>query len=181
MNKKGFTLVELLSVIVILAVILVIAIPQIINVIKQSRISTFKDSAILIATNAEKDYLSNQVLDSDYDVASIPCEDVAKLNEDYESCKITYKNRVATILLEGKAGGKFDNLVCMGTKDEMYCGSWKVCVDEHSTCDFSGGMYVRYGARNTWKYGYYTNSVKCENSVFGDPTPNVYKKCYIIQ
>ena len=32
-NKKGFTLVELLAVIVILAVILVIAIPRIIDVI----------------------------------------------------------------------------------------------------------------------------------------------------
>ena len=37
MNKKnGFTLVELLAVIVILAVILVIAVPQIINVINES-------------------------------------------------------------------------------------------------------------------------------------------------
>ena len=35
--KKGFTLVELLAVIVILAVILIIAIPQIMNTIQESR------------------------------------------------------------------------------------------------------------------------------------------------
>ena len=42
-KKKAFTLVELLAVIVILAIILVIAIPQIINVIRTTRISSFKD------------------------------------------------------------------------------------------------------------------------------------------
>ena len=88
-KKKAFTLVELLAVIVILAIILVIAIPQIMKVIKQARMSTFKDSAILIATQAEKDYLSNQVLNKDYSNTSIPCSDVAKLNNDYDTCVIT--------------------------------------------------------------------------------------------
>ena len=41
-NKKGFTLVELLAVIVILAVILVIAIPRILDVIDSSKLSSFE-------------------------------------------------------------------------------------------------------------------------------------------
>jgi type IV pilus assembly protein PilA len=42
LNKKGFTLVELLAVIVILAVILVIAIPNVLSIIEKSR----KDSTV---------------------------------------------------------------------------------------------------------------------------------------
>ena len=42
-NKKGFTLVELLAVIVILAIILVIAIPQIAKVIDDGKINSLKD------------------------------------------------------------------------------------------------------------------------------------------
>ncbi|MBQ1813066.1 MAG: prepilin-type N-terminal cleavage/methylation domain-containing protein [Bacilli bacterium] len=57
-NKKGFTLVELLAVIVILAIILIIAIPQIMNTIKTTRLKSIEDSARLIATNADKDYLA---------------------------------------------------------------------------------------------------------------------------
>ena len=99
MNKKAFTLVELLAVIVILAVILVIAIPQIMNTIKAARISSFKDSAILIATNAEKDYLSNKVLNPEYTETSI-CSDVVKLNDDYEYCNVTYEDGKAKVLLK---------------------------------------------------------------------------------
>ena len=120
-KKKAFTLVELLAVIVILAVILVIAIPQIMNVIKSARISSIKDSAMLIAEQAEKDYLSQQVLNKDYNETSIPCEDVAKLNDDYDSCNITYNNGIATIKLKGKDGGKFSGITCKGTKDNMSC------------------------------------------------------------
>ena len=120
-KKKAFTLVELLAVIVILAVILVIAIPQIMNTIKTARISSFKDSAMLIAEQAEKDFLSQQVLNKDYNETSIPCTDVAKLNDDYDSCTITYNNGIATVTLKGKDGGKFSGITCKGTKDNMNC------------------------------------------------------------
>ena len=120
-KKKAFTLVELLAVIVILAVILVIAIPQIMNTIETARISSFKDSAILIAEQAEKDYISQQVLNKDYNSTSIPCSDVAKLNNDYDSCVITYNNGIATVTLKGKDGGKFSRIKCTGTKDNMKC------------------------------------------------------------
>ena len=120
-KNRAFTLVELLAVIVILAVILVIAIPQIMNVIKSARMSSIKDSAMLIAEQAEKDYLSQQVLNKDYNESSIPCSDVAKLNDDYASCKITYNNGIATVKLKGSSTGKFANISCKGTKDNMEC------------------------------------------------------------
>lgn len=45
MNKKGFTLVELLAVIVILAIIALIATPIILNVIDDARVNSAKNSA----------------------------------------------------------------------------------------------------------------------------------------
>ena len=130
-KKKGFTLVELLAVIVILAVILVIAIPQIMNTIKTARLSSIKDSAMLIAEQAEKDYLSQQVLNQDYNARSIPCEDVAKLNDDYDSCTITYNNGIATVKLKGKEGGKFSGITCTGTKDNMSCSEGEEDTPEY--------------------------------------------------
>jgi len=53
MNKKGFTLVELLAVIVILAIILVIAIPKINNNIRSSKESAFLSSAKSIVRELE--------------------------------------------------------------------------------------------------------------------------------
>ena len=80
-KRNGFTLVELLAVIVILAVILVIAVPQIMNVITESRKGALISSAKLIAGTAETAKLSNDTLGIE---KSITCEDVSKLNsEDY--------------------------------------------------------------------------------------------------
>ena len=117
MNKKkrGFTLVELLAVIVILAVILIIAMPKISDVIKNSKEASLETTAKLIASQAEKKYTENQVLDGS---GTISCSDVAKIsNADYESCNITFDDKGnAKVSIVGK--GKFDGLeVVDGTKD----------------------------------------------------------------
>ncbi|HHT38306.1 MAG TPA: prepilin-type N-terminal cleavage/methylation domain-containing protein [Mollicutes bacterium] len=52
-NKKGFTLVELLAVIVILAIILAIAVPGISNMIDNSKKSAFEADAKMIITGLE--------------------------------------------------------------------------------------------------------------------------------
>ena len=114
-KKKGFTLVELLAVIVILAVILIIAMPKISDVIKNSKESSLETTAKLIASQAEKKYTENQVLDNS---STIKCSDVVKLNEnDYGPCNITFDDKGnAKVSIVGK--GKFEGLeVVDGTKD----------------------------------------------------------------
>ena len=53
-SHNAFTLVELLATLVILAVILVIAVPKIMSIIKDVRISIFESTARLVASTAEK-------------------------------------------------------------------------------------------------------------------------------
>ena len=85
---NGFTLIELLAVIVILAIILVIAVPKILNVIEETKKDSLKNTAQLIADSAEKEKISNELLEKDDDIT---CKRVAKItDEDYASCKITF-------------------------------------------------------------------------------------------
>ena len=120
-KKKGFTLVELLAVIVILAVILIIAMPKISDVIKNSKESSLETTAKLIASQAEKKYTENQVLDNS---STIKCSDVAKLNEnDYGPCNITFDDKGnAKVSIVGK--GKFEGMaVCNANKNSATVSS----------------------------------------------------------
>lgn len=54
MNKKGFTLVELLAVIVILAVILTIAVPNMVKIINKSKEDTYNNQVTMIKNAADK-------------------------------------------------------------------------------------------------------------------------------
>ena len=126
-KKRGFTLVELLAVIVILAVILIIAMPKISDVIKNSKESSLETTAKLIASQAEKKYTENQILDGS---SVIKCSDVAKIsNADYESCNITFDSKGnAKVTIVGK--GKFEGLqVVDGTKDSAKASVKKDVVE----------------------------------------------------
>ena len=127
MKKKGFTLVELLAVIVILAVILIIAMPRISDVIKNSKESSLETTAKLIASQAEKKFTENQVLDNS---STIKCSDVAKISDaDYESCNITFDDKGnAKVTIVGR--GKFEGLeVVDGTKDSAKASAKKDIVE----------------------------------------------------
>ena len=120
-NKKAFTLVELLAVIVILAVILVIAVPQVLDVIDTTKVGSLESSSKLIASTAEKKYAEFLALGKD--TSTIQCSDVTKLNDkDYGTCTISFdENGKATVSIKGKDDGKFEGLKCEGTKDNMVC------------------------------------------------------------
>ena len=115
--KKGFTLVELLAVIVILAVILVIAVPQINNVIKETRKNSLGSTAKLIAAKAEEKEVENDALEK---TESITCADLVKLDSNYGNCTVT-KNASGKWEVTIVGSGKFSGYTCTGTKDNMSC------------------------------------------------------------
>ena len=117
-KKKGFTLVELLAVIVILAVILVIAVPQIMSVIESARKGSIESTAKLIAEGAEREYTNRKILGKDI---NIKCSDVSSMNSnDYGTCVITFDNTgKATVKVTGK--GKFEGYTCNGNSTNMKC------------------------------------------------------------
>jgi len=61
MKKKGFTLVELLAVIVILAIIALIAVPMVLNIIEKSKIGALKSSLNGLIESADMYYANNQL------------------------------------------------------------------------------------------------------------------------
>lgn len=63
-NKKGFTLVELLAVIIVLAVVAVISIPVIGNLIDKAKKDMLRDSAINLVDSG-KTYYANALMDND--------------------------------------------------------------------------------------------------------------------
>ena len=63
-KNKGFTLVELLAVIVILAIIMIIAIPAVLNTMQSAQRKSFLEFAQKTMNEAEKTYLSKNLLGS---------------------------------------------------------------------------------------------------------------------
>ena len=153
-KKRGFTLVELLAVIVILAVILVIAVPRIMSVIKDAKLGSIESTAKIIASTAESRYESKKALG--LEVGTLKCTDVASLSNDYGKCKITFDdNGVATVVINGKKGGKFDNLACQGTKDNMTCTEGEISTSRKCTSSssskFVDGQYTyTYNGYSGW-------------------------------
>jgi len=64
-RKRGFTLVELLAVIVILAVIALIAVPVVLNLIEDSRKGSAKDTFINYLNAVEQSYITNSIKGND--------------------------------------------------------------------------------------------------------------------
>ena len=145
-KNKGFTLVELLSVIVILAVILVIAVPQIMSVIESARKGSIESTAKLIAEGAEREYTNRKILGKDTN--NIECSDVSSMNSnDYGTCVITFDNRgKATVKVTGK--GKFEGYTCNGDRINMECvkgeisGSTETVAQYFSYSEVEGGVSI---------------------------------------
>ena len=138
---KGFTLVELLAVIVILAIILVIAVPKITDTIKNSKIASFESSAKTIAAQAEKKKMEKEILE---DTSSISCSDIVKLNDsDYGPCTITFDGNKAKVSITGK--GKFDGLkVVNATKDSAVAVESKIEYTDPNCFVVSNGVITDY-------------------------------------
>ncbi len=84
MKKQGFTLVELLAVIVIIAVVALITIPMILNVIEEARKNSYKESARGYVDAIEKRIVKEQLKNTNTDYTgmySIREEKITKTSE----------------------------------------------------------------------------------------------------
>ena len=118
-NKNGFTLVELLAIIVILAVIMVIAVPQILDVVSGSKNSAWKDNVKLFESSIET---NAQLFDPETGVAkaSIPalCTTPSGVNALADSsdttvtCEVDGSNYVFTLTGTGQFDGHDATITC---------------------------------------------------------------------
>ena len=99
LNRKGFTLVELLAVIIILAIVVGISIPAITSVINSS-----KNSALGVATEAAYDYLRDQ-----YDIYNIDSTSASSIMSDLITAGSTGK-RYSDATTLGMLGYKSTNV-----------------------------------------------------------------------
>lgn len=77
LNRKGFTLIELLAIIVILAIILVIAIPEILNTMDNSRVSSLHSSAVGVAKWWDEQVTADNLVDANNKVIGTANNDLA--------------------------------------------------------------------------------------------------------
>lgn len=61
MNNKGFTIIELLAVLIVLSIILVIAVPRVLNIIETSKKKSFEVSANKLIKEAAKEFAKDNL------------------------------------------------------------------------------------------------------------------------
>lgn len=136
-KKKGFTLVELLAVIVILAVIMVITIPTVLGSIGETKSSALESSA-----KAIKQYLKNN-----YDKCKLGNELVFPYDKEIfdQDCQLKYN--ISDKLITNSGYSTKDIKKVSVTTDEK--GSFEIKVNATKTGNFSGA--------NSYLTGFYNN------------------------
>ena len=133
MKRKGFTLVELLAVIVILAVILTIAVPAVKKTVDSAKKKSAENDALMIKNIAEKYYTSN--LDKDEEITGVDLStDTLSYSGEKPTKGYLYFNE------DGIAYGKmYINGYCVEVKSDGTNTSEKVSIDDCNIADISTG------------------------------------------
>jgi prepilin-type N-terminal cleavage/methylation domain-containing protein len=117
MKSKGFTLVELLAVIVILAIILAVAVPSISNAIKNSIKSAFESNVKLVLKTLDYKVAQNDT----FDVASVNETNISSLlginEENYSRVTFTLVDGSLYTIIIGQ--NKWDGLIACGFYTNM--------------------------------------------------------------
>lgn len=117
MHKKGFTLIEILAVIVVLGTIMLIVMPRIIGIFDDS-----KKSAFQVEVNSVIDVIQNKMIDNpSLTIASFTLDYIKNnLNVDtnnFESISVTLNNNKVYVVIVGKNDWK--NLTAYGTYNNI--------------------------------------------------------------
>ncbi len=116
MNKKAFTLVELLAVIAILAILVIIAIPNIVKLFNNAKVSTFKTEVQSIFKQAEVDFMMDHFGDAGPRYYCSGSRS-GKNGTSKEECKNIKMTTNKDYYLELDSNGR---VTCIGVKDNSY-------------------------------------------------------------
>ena len=111
MNKKGFTLVELLAVVALLGIISVIIIPVSINTLKDAKKRAFKQQIVEIS-KAAKMYYQEELADSENDHAYLD------LSKESDRNKLQVKSIIKAGIVDITSNGKVD----VTALNDEFCG-----------------------------------------------------------
>ncbi len=115
-RNKGFTLVELLAVIVILAIIMVISIPAVLNTMTSARRKTFGEYVTKVYDAAQKKYMSDEMLGESKSYAKYDITKDLGLDNtgDYRGYVVFYKNGLDTDVYVGLSDNEYHTATQFG-------------------------------------------------------------------
>lgn len=129
MNSKGFTLIELIGVVVILAVILILTRPIIGTMMINSKKNAFEIQVKNLAVSLETEKLKNLSLD----VESITILNINSVIEfdttNFESFTVSLVGERVYLRVIGN--NEYENLKACGTKNETFSG----LIDDLTVCE----------------------------------------------
>ena len=140
LNKKGFTLVELLAVIIILAIVVGITIPAVLNTINSSRKSGGRDAAEIVANWIDDQYVVSSVDPGSLDAA---WKDAAVCTENGSKCLTGVDVANSNTAFYNAAGLKTGDVDKVSIKINSTTG--KSCVTLYVKSD--GNYYISSNAK----------------------------------
>ena len=154
MNKKGFTLVELLAVIVILAVLILIAITAILPQMEKARKSSFADEVELYAKAAETKYVSDQTSDegSTGNIVTGICYEIADENEsksltgEYISKKDSAYSGIVIIKKKSSTSNQFEKYAFVTNGKYYYNSSSTTTLPESGVGKINSKTEIKDGS-----------------------------------
>lgn len=158
MNKKGFTLVELLAVIVILAVIILIAINAVLPQMERARKNSFADEVMNYTKAAETKYVTeSQEGEVDGDISAGICYNLSDLHGEYVTKNDDRYTGIVIIQKRGDtnlydkyayiASGKYH----FNNKTNSDTGAL-IPVTKLSQKDIADGSSITYANCNAWAH-----------------------------